>query len=291
MDNGEIDRRYKGFEEARHEEGDVEWWSARDLMVLLGYTQWRNFESAVKKAMQSCESSERPAKDHFAKVSKMVSIGSGAERQVDDYILTRYACYLVAMNGDVRKPEIAFAQAYFLVQTRRAELIAQRLEEVRRVSSRDNYTLADKYLSDVMFTRGLDGRAIARVKSRGDEALFGGRNTKEMKRLLGVSLKKPLADVLPEVLITGKALADSMTAYNAEKNDIRGEMPFTDEHVTNNSTVRSALVSRGIVPEELPAEEDTSKLKRRIDRDTKKIGDGSILHIDAEIEGLDEPAE
>lgn len=271
MESREIETRKLTLDDCMHVENGVEYWLAREIMDIFGYSKWQNFDIAIKRAMVSAESNETPVGDHFAEVSKMVRIGSGSERAIKDYMLTRYACYLVAMNGDPKKDEIAFAQSYFALQTRKQELIEKRMQEVRRLDSRRSLADSEKALAALAFERGVDARGFAVIKSQGDEVLFGGHSTRDMKRKLGVSEKKSLADVLPDVTIAAKNLANSMTSYNVESKDLRGINGIGTEHLRNNRSVRSTLVSRGIRPEDLPAEEDTKKLERRVKADERKL--------------------
>lgn len=271
MESREIETRKLTLDDCMHVENGVEYWLAREIMDIFGYSKWQNFDIAIKRAIVSAESNETPVGDHFAEVSKMVRIGSGSERAIKDYMLTRYACYLVAMNGDPKKDEIAFAQSYFALQTRKQELIEKRMQEVRRLDSRRSLADSEKALAALAFERGVDARGFAVIKSQGDEVLFGGHSTRDMKRKLGVSEKKPLADVLPDVTIAAKNLANSMTSYNVESKDLRGINGIGTEHLRNNRSVRSTLVSRGIRPEDLPAEEDTKKLERRVKADERKL--------------------
>lgn len=244
-------------------EENIEFWYARDLMGLLGYEQWRNFENVIIHAIESCETSEIEPLDHFREVTKMVALGSGAQRQVRDYMLTRYACYLIAMNGDTSKEEIAFAQSYFAVQTRKQELIEERIAYIERTQVRGRLKESEKRLSQNIYERGVDDSGFARIRSKGDQALFGGYTTKEMKTKLGVKDNRPLADFLPTLTIAAKNLATEMTNYNVEEKDLQGENAITTEHVQNNTGIRQMLGERGIKPEELPAAEDIKKLERR----------------------------
>ncbi|MBQ9042966.1 MAG: DNA damage-inducible protein D [Eggerthellaceae bacterium] len=253
------------------DEDGIEFWFARDLMSLLGYTKWQNFEVAIKRAMISADNAETPGQHHFAEISKMISTGKGAQRSVRDFKLTRYACYLVAMNGDTRKREIAFAQSYFALKTREGELIEQRMQELQRLTERNALSESERLLAGVAFERGVDSRGFATIKSKGDRALFGGYDTRAMKRRLGVSDRKPLADSLPSVTLAAKNLATAMTAHNAEGKDLHGENEIGHEHIENNEGVRKTLTSRGIYPENLPAEEDTKKLERRVRADERKL--------------------
>ena len=253
------------------QEEAVEFWYARDLMALLGYDRWENFHKAIERAIDSCKASEIEPADHFRSVTKMVQIGSGAERAVKDYMLTRYACYLIAQNGDPRKEEIAFAQSYFAVQTRKQELIEERIAYIERTEARGKLRESEKRLSQNIYERGVDDAGFGRIRSRGDQALFGGKSTQEMKKKLGVSDKRPLADFLPTLTIAAKNLATEMTNYNVEEKDLQGESAITSEHVQNNQSVRDTLGSRGIKPEELPHSEDIKKLERRVKSQEKKL--------------------
>ena len=226
---------------------------------------------AGKIFIDSCKASEIEPADHFRSVTKMVQIGSGAERAVKDYMLTRYACYLIAQNGDPRKEEIAFAQSYFAVQTRKQELIEERIAYIERTEARGKLRESEKRLSQNIYERGVDDAGFGRIRSRGDQALFGGKSTQEMKKKLGVSDKRPLADFLPTLTIAAKNLATEMTNYNVEEKDLQGESAITSEHVQNNQSVRDTLGSRGIKPEELPPSEDIKKLERRVKSQEKKL--------------------
>lgn len=272
MEKKDIEKRKLVFDQYSNTDDDgVEYWLARDIMKPLGYTQWRNFETAIKRAMVSCETAKTPVQNHFAEVSKMVGLGSGSTRELKDYKLTRYACYLIAQNGDPRKDEIALAQAYFAIKARTQELLEQRVAEIQRLQSRKALAETEKQLAGVAFERGVDSRGFARIKSQGDRALFGGHDTKAMKKKLGISGNKPLADVLPDVTIAAKNLAGAMTAHNVAERDLHGVTSIQNEHVGNNVSVRSTLVERGIYPENLPAEEDTKEVERRLKADERSL--------------------
>lgn len=250
---------------------NIEFWIARELMPLLGYERWENFDKAIGRAMESCETSGVPVSDHFREVTKMINTGKGAQRPVKDYILTRYACYLIAQNGDPQKEEIAFAQSYFAVQTRKQELIEERIAFIERTETRGRLRESEKRLSQNIYERGVDDAGFGRIRSKGDMALFGGHTTTEMKEQLGVKDNRPLADFLPTLTIAAKNLATEMTNYNVEEKDLQGERDITDEHVQNNFSVRQMLGQRGIKPEELPAAEDIKKLERRVKSQEKKL--------------------
>lgn len=256
------------------EKEHIEYWYARDIMLLLGYSKWENFEIAVNRAMESCQKTGGKIADHFRLIEKTVILGSGAQREIQDYMLTRYACYLIAQNGDPRKEEIAFAQSYFAVQTRRLELIEERVGAIERLNVREQLAEAEKRLSKNIYERGVDEQGFARIRSKGDEALFGVR-TAVMKERLGVREGRPLADFLPTLTIAAKGLATEMTSYNVEQKDLQGERPITKEHVQNNTSVRNMLGQRGIKPEELPLAEDIKKLERRVKATEKKNVDNA----------------
>ncbi|HEM5979657.1 TPA: DNA damage-inducible protein D [Streptococcus suis] len=249
----------------------IDYWYARDLMPLLGYERWENFHKAIQRAMNSVETSDAKVSDHFREVTKMVPLGSGSERPVKDYMLTRYACYLIAINGDTNKEEIAFAQSYFAVQTRKQELIEERLHYIERTEARGKLKESEKRLSQNIYERGVDDKGFGRIRSKGDKALFGGHSTQEMKERLGVKSNRPLADFLPTLTIAAKNLATEMTNYNVEENNLHGEKSITDEHVLNNTTIRNMLAQRGIKPEELPPAEDLKKLERKVKQQNKKL--------------------
>ena len=259
------------------EKDNIELWYARDLQIQLGYKRWENFIETIKKAMQSCENAGIEVDNHFREVTKMVQIGSGARRNLQDYMLTRYACYLIAQNGDSKKEEIAFAQTYFAVQTRKQEIIEDRIRLMNRLEAREKLKESEKQLSKNIYERGVDDLGFARIRSKGDSALFGGLNTMQMKAKYGVKENRPLADFLPTLTIAAKNLATEMTNYNVTEKDMYGEENITEEHVDNNLSVRSMLNKRGIKPEKLKPAEDLKKLERRVKSESKKIADSDRL--------------
>ncbi|MEI8375520.1 MAG: DNA damage-inducible protein D [Planctomycetota bacterium] len=269
-------------------EGGTTFWLARDLQPLLGYERWENFSKVIEKAKVACMTSGFDVTDHFLDTTKMVDVGSGARREIDDVMLTRYACYLIAQNGDSNKEPVAFAQTYFAVQTRKMEVIEQRLEEMERLNARKKLTESERQLSGIIFERLKDNQSFARIRSKGDQALFGGMTTQDMKNRLGVPKSRPLADFLPVITIKAKDFANEITNFNIKKDNLRTEPTITREHVKNNQDVRKVLTDRGIVLEKLPAAEDLKKVERRVQSEQKKLSK-QVDKLDAPAD--DDPAE
>jgi len=270
MKSEEIKQLFAQFEAAAAELEGVECWSARELQDLLGYSKWENFEKVIQKAKDACKNAGEEVMYHFPDVRKLITKGKGATEEIADVLLSRYACYLVAQNGDSRKEEIAFAQNYFAVQTRRAELVEQRLLEFERVKAREKLSQTEKQLSGILYERGVDGQGFATIRSKGDQALFR-LNTQMLKRKMGVPDTRPVADFLPTISIKAKDLAAEMTGLNVQSKDLKGQTKIEKEHIDNNVAVREMLTKRGIVPENLPAAEDVKKLQRKLEGDEKKV--------------------
>jgi len=266
-----ISELFEKFEQACYLYEGLECWSARELQEIFNYAEWRNFLKVIEKAQKACENTGEPVTNHFVETNKMIELGKGAQREVEDIALTRYACYLIAQNGDPAKSEVAFAQTYFAVQTRKQEIIELHLLDVARVAAREKLSKSEKKLSGIIYERGVDDRGFAIIRSKGDQALFGGFSTLDMKKKLGVPDKRPLADFLPTLTIKAKDFASELTSHNVVEKDLRGEKHITNEHIENNRAVRKMLLERGVKPESLPAAEDTDKVKRRLESEEKKI--------------------
>lgn len=265
-----IEQLFISFEDIKHDQDGIEYWSARALQGLLGYTKWENFERVIMRAQESAKNSDYVIEDHFLKVRKMVELGSGSVREVVDYSLTRYACYVIAQNGDSSKSQVAFAQTYFAIQTRKQEIIEQRLLDIERVEAREKLSQTEKKLSGVLYERGVDGRGFALIRAQGDQALFGGHTTAEMKQKLGVPAKRPLADFLPTLTIKAKDFAAELTKHKVIDKDLKGQKSISGEHVENNRAIRRILSQRGVKPELLPSDSDVKKVQRKLASEDKK---------------------
>ncbi len=265
----------KTFAQYVHEENEIEYWLARELQELLGYSKWENFAKVIEKAVIASINSGQNKDDHFLGVKKEIEMPKGGKKVIDDIMLTRYAFYLIAQNGDPRKEQIAFAMSYFALQTRKQELLEKRINEIERVRVRKKLSETEKELSGILYERGVDSKGFARIRSKGDNALFGGYSTNSMKYKLSVPKNRPLADFLPTITIKAKDFTDEITNFNVQKNNMKGENKIAGEHIKNNKGVRKLLLDRGIRPEELPAEEDIKKVERRLKSEDKKLLKGN----------------
>jgi DNA-damage-inducible protein D len=277
MEKQIISKLTKNFEDNSQKENGLEFWFARDLQQLLGYDQWRNFSKVIEKAKESCINANCTVSDHFAEVSKTIDMPKGATKEIDEYMLTRYACYLIAQNGDPRKEEIAFAQSYFAIQTRKQELIEERIKLKERFDAREKLVRSETELSKLIYERGVDDNGFARIRSKGDNALFGGFNTKQIKQKMNIPKNRPIADFLPTVTIAAKNLATEITNINVKNKNLNGEYIITNEHIKNNTDIRGVLIKNKIMPERLPPEEDLRKLERRINNNEKKLAKSSKI--------------
>lgn len=286
MEKGIIVKLHKDFEQSVYKEENtgMEFWFARDLQNLLGYTKWENFTKVIEKAKTACKNSGFEPADHFPDIRKMVDIGLGAKREIEDIALTRYACYLIAQNGDPSKDAIAFAQTYFAVQTRKQEIIEQRIAEIERFNARKKLVLSEKQLSGIIYERLQDEQSFARIRSKGDTALFGDKTTGQMKDRLNIPQSRALADFLPTITIKAKDFANEITNFNIKRDDLRTEAKITREHVKNNQEVRKLLIKRNIKPEELPPAEDIKKVERKLIAEQKKLDKAEPLDITTENE-------
>ena len=270
MKKEQIQELFRRFEATASEVEGIECWSAREMQILLGYSKWENFENVIQKAKESCRNAGEDVSNHFPDVRKTIPMPKGAEKEIDDILLTRYACYLIAQNGDSRKEEISFAQNYFAVQTRRAELVEQRLLEYERVKAREKLIQTEKNLSGILYERGVDNQGFALIRSKGDQALFR-LSTPQLKRKMGVPDNRPVADFLPTISIKAKDFAAEMTSINVQSKDLKGQSPIEKEHIDNSHAVREMLTKRGIIPENLPPAEDVKKLQRKLESEGKKM--------------------
>ena len=280
--NQDVAKLFASFEDCRFEHDGTDAWRARDIMHTLGYRTWEGFRDAIERAWKACDASGIDTAVNFLigdlsqpwtpqEVFRQPSKNPQGGRPSEDVVLTRRAAYLVAMNGDPGKPEIAFAQQYFAASTRTLELIEQRLAEAARLQAREKLSETEKKFQGVLFEHDVDGPGIARIRSKGDKVFFGGNDTEDMKKRWKVPAKRPLADFAPEVVVAAKQFASAITTHNVKQNKLKGESSITNEHLTNNRTVRATLGERGIVPEKLTPEEDIKKVERRHASEAKRL--------------------
>lgn len=262
---------FEKFENASYLFEGIECWSARDLQIILGYSKWDNFSKVIDKAKVSCNNAGEIVSNHFADIGKMIELAKNAQREINDIALTRYASYLVAQNAEATKTEVAFAQTYFAVQTRKQEIIEKRLLDVARVNAREKLSNSEKKLSGIIFERGVDNKSFAIIRSKGDQALFGGKSTNDMKRILKIPESRPLADFLPTLTIKAKDFATELTSHNVIDKNLKGDIQISNEHIENNKAVRIMLHQRGVIPEKLPIEEDVKKTQRRLESEEKQV--------------------
>jgi len=253
----------------------AEFWSARELARVLEYTDFRNFIAVIAKAREACANSGHTVSDHFVDITEMVGIGSGAQRPINTIYMSRYACYLIVQNADPDKEIVALGQTYFAIQTRKQELLEERIALTERLQAREKLVATETELSKIIYDRGVDGQGFGRIRSKGDQALFGSHTTMQMKKKMGIPDNRPLADFLPTITIKAKDLATEITNFNVTKKDLHGESGITVEHVKNNTDVRNLLAKSGIEPESLPPEEDIKKLERRVKTHDKKLVNGA----------------
>lgn len=267
-----INNYFNDFNKFVYEVDGLEFWFARDLQNLLGYSKWENFLNIIEKAKIACVNSNIKIDDHFADTVRAVNMPNGGIKEVEDMFLTRYACYLIAQNGDSSKEPIAFAMSYFAIQTRKQELLEKRIGELERLQIREKLSYSEKMLSGIIYEKGIDGQGFAMIKSKGDQALFGGYNTSDMKKKLGIPNSRPLADFLPTITIKAKDFANEITIFNLKKDGLaKSVVGISLDHEQNNRDIRKLLLRKGIIPENLPVEEDVKKLQRKLKSDDKLI--------------------
>lgn len=286
MDNEIIANLHHKFEDAAHKKNGITYWLAREIKPFLEYARWENFETIIEKAKLSCKNAGQPIENHFREVTKMVELGSGSTRNINDLMLTRYACYLVAQNGDPKKDAIAFAQSYFAIQTRKQEVLEERMQLAERMQARSKLTETEKQLSSTLYEHGIDDKGFAVIRSRGDNALFGGHNTNDMKQRMSIKSGRALADFLPTVTLKAKEFAAAITDFNVRKQSLQGVTTIGNEHVKNNKDVRAVLAKSNIRPEDLPPEEDIKKLERRVKSQENRLlkSEGGLKQV-SEMEG------
>ncbi len=267
-----IQKNLESIKRVSNDDHPMEFWSARDLMPMLGYTKWQKFTEVIERAKAACKLSGQNIDDHVTGAGKMIATGKGATRKIEDFFLTRYAFYLIAQNGDPRKPEIALAQTYFATQTRKQELLEQRDMESKRLDARAKLRETESKIESTVYERGIKYPVeFATFKNKHIEALYGGISASQLKKIRKIPPKRSLADFDSHVELKAKDFALAMTDHNIKEKDIRGKEAMNTEVVKNSRETRQALLNRGIKPEHIKPEEDLKLVESRKNKEAKRI--------------------
>ena len=271
MANDLVNKTEKDFESIKHmEENGTEFWYARELMTMLEYSKWGNFIKVIDKAKESCKNSNMNVLDHFADVGKMIIVAKGAERKIEDYKLTRYACYLIAQNGDTRKNTIALAQTYFAVQTRKQELTRQEYEQLsedeRRVYTRRNVKDKNKYLFDTAKLAGV--KNYGKFNNYGYRGLYNGETAKDIANRKGISQKEDILDYMSSTELAANLFRITQTDEVLKNKNINNEEDACKTHHNVGQAVRQTIKRiGGTMPEDLPT---PSKSAKQIEKEKNK---------------------